>query len=149
MGSEFNSVNVGLRGHQFVKEGAEEVLDLIAFALLLMVEKFAPVAQVLDEFLIAVDVGVEVAELSEQRALGLGVAQVKLPHPGVEQVVEEEARIRHCGNPALLLRFLAGHNRPSDGPGVGEESGVDGFVFGGSGHGEQVQSRANHELGIR
>jgi hypothetical protein len=38
-----------------------------------------------------VDVGVQMAELPEQGALGLGVARVELPHLGIEQVVEELA----------------------------------------------------------
>ena len=33
-----------------------------------------------------------------------------------------------------LLGFLAGHNRPSDGLGVGENPGLDGFVLSGRGH---------------
>ena len=37
---------------------------------------------------------------------------------------------------APLLSFLAGHNRPTDGLGVGEDSGLDGFVFSGCGHGQ-------------
>ena len=64
--------------------------DQVALALLLVVEELAPVAQVLDEFPVAVDVGVEMAELPEQGALGLSVARVEFPHLGVEQVVEEE-----------------------------------------------------------
>lgn len=68
-------VNTGLRIHQFVEEGSEEVLDWIAFAFLLVVEELAPVAHVFDEFPVAVDVGVEMAEMHGQRALGLGVAR--------------------------------------------------------------------------
>ena len=64
--------------------------DQVALALLLVVEEFAPVAQVLDEFPVAVDVGMEMAEQPGQRALGLGIARIELPHLGVEQVVEEE-----------------------------------------------------------
>jgi hypothetical protein len=58
--------------------------DQVAFALLLVVEELAPVAQVLDEFPVAVDVGVEMAEPPEQGTLGLGVARVEFPHLGVE-----------------------------------------------------------------
>ena len=43
----------------------------VALALLLVVEEFAPVAQVFDEFPVAVNL--EIAEMPEQRALGLGV----------------------------------------------------------------------------
>ena len=67
--------------------------DQVALALLLVVEEFAPVAQVLNEFPVAVDVGVEMAELSEQGALGLGVSRVEFPHLGVKQVVEKQTRI--------------------------------------------------------
>jgi len=49
--------------------------DQVVFALLFMVEELAPVAQMLDEFPVAVDVGVEMAELPKQGALGLGVAE--------------------------------------------------------------------------
>ncbi len=42
---------------------------------------------------VAMDVGVEMTELPEQRTLDLGTARVEFPHFGVEQVVEEQARI--------------------------------------------------------
>ena len=115
--------------------------DQVALALLLVVEELAPVAQVLDKFPVAVDVGVKMAELPEQGALGLGVARVELPHLGVEQIVEEERAVfgavggRHIRiKAAPLLGFLAGHKRPADGLGVGEDAGLDGFVFSGGGH---------------
>ena len=44
----------------------------------------------LDEFPIAVDVGLKMTELPEQRALGLGVARIEFPHLGIEQVIEEK-----------------------------------------------------------
>jgi hypothetical protein len=47
-------------------------------------------------------------------------------------------------NPALgnLCGSLhAGHDRPNDGLGVGEDPGLDGFVFSGCGHGYAVASR--------
>jgi len=47
--------------------------DQVALALLLVVEELAPVAQVLDEFPVAVDVGVKMEELPEQRTLRLGL----------------------------------------------------------------------------
>ncbi len=88
--------------------------DQVALALLLVVEELAPVPQVLDEFPVAVDVGVEMAKLPEQGALGLGVARVECAQLGVEQVVEEERRIlgavggRHRWiKPPPLLGFLA------------------------------------------
>ncbi|EGQ61068.1 hypothetical protein GGI1_04317 [Acidithiobacillus sp. GGI-221] len=106
-----------------------------------MVEELAPVAQVLDEFPVAVDVGVQMAELPEQGALGLGVARVEFPQLGVEQVVEEKRTVlgavggRHVRiKPAPLLGCLAGHKGPTDGLGVAEDAGLDGFVFGGGGH---------------
>ncbi len=52
--------------------------DQVALAVFLVVEVFAPVAQVLDEVAVAVDVGVQVAELAEDGALGVGVAGVEL-----------------------------------------------------------------------
>ncbi len=115
--------------------------DQVALALLLVVEELAPVAQVLDEFPVAVDVGVQMAELPEQGTLGLGVARVEFPHLGVEQVVEEERAVfgavggRHVRiKPAPLLGFLAGHKGPADGLGVFEDAGLDGFVFSGCRH---------------
>ena len=39
-----------------------------------------------------------------------------------------------------FLGFLAGHNRPPDGHGVFEDSGLDGFVFSGCGHGYTASS---------
>lgn len=95
---------------------------------------------------VAVDVCVEMAELPEQRALGLGIARVECAHLGDEQVVEEERQ--RSGDipvpvlptqggrnaPSPFLGFLAGHNRPTDGFGVCENPGLDGFVLGGGGH---------------
>ena len=115
--------------------------DQVAFSALLVVEELAPVAQVLDEFPVAVDVGVEMTESAEQRAFGLGITRVELPHLGIKHAVEEERttlgallqwRIRI--KPAPPLGFFAGHNRPADGLGVFENPGLHGFVFGGSGH---------------
>ncbi len=46
------------------------------------------------------------------------------------------AHLRHLWfKPAPQLGFLAGDNRPTDGLGVGEVPGLDGFVLGGAGHG--------------
>ena len=111
--------------------------DQVALALLLMVKKFSPIAQVLDEFPVAVDVRVQMPDLPEQRPLSLGITRVEFPHLGVEQIIEEERTVpgavarRHVWiKPSTLLGFLAGHNRPTDGLGVGEDSGLDGFVFG-------------------
>jgi hypothetical protein len=115
--------------------------DQVALALLLVLEELAPVAQVLDEFPVAVNIGVEMAKLPEQCARGFGVARVEFPHLAVEQVVEEERTVpgavggRYVGiKSAPLLGFLAGHNRPADGLGVAEDPGLDGFVFSGCGH---------------
>jgi hypothetical protein len=64
-----------------------------------------------------------------------------------EQVVKEQARIRHsafairhCGNPSPPFGFLAEHNRPTDGLGVGEDPGLDGFVFSACGHRSKTRS---------
>jgi len=115
--------------------------DQIALAPLLVIEELAPVAQVLDEFAVAVDVGVEMAKSPKQGALGLGVARVELPHLGVEQVVEEERAVFGAVGrrdfrikAAPLLCFLTGHKRPTDGLSIAKDSGLDGFVFSGGGH---------------
>ena len=95
-----------------------------------------------DKVAVAADVGVEMAELAEQGALGIGVARVEFPHLGVEQVVEEEGTVFGAVGgrdlrvkAAPLLGFLAAHNGPTDGPGTFEGAGLDGFVFRGGGHG--------------
>ena len=58
--------------------------DQVALAALLVVKELATVAQVLDEVPVAVDIGMEVAELAEQGVLGLGIARVEFPHFGVQ-----------------------------------------------------------------
>lgn len=45
--------------------------------------------QVIDEVSVAVDVGVEMAELPEQ---SVGVAGVGFPNLGIEQIVEEKGK---------------------------------------------------------
>lgn len=104
----------------------------------MVVEEIAPIVQVFDEFPVAVNVGMEMAELPEQCALGLGVARVEFAHFGVEQVVGDERAVlgavggwRVRIKPASLHGFLARHNRPTDGLGVFEDTGLDGFVFSG------------------
>ena len=59
--------------------------DQVAFSALLLVEELAPVTQLLDKFPVAVDVGVEITESAEQRALGLGITRVELPYLGIKQ----------------------------------------------------------------
>jgi len=82
------------------------------------------------------------AELFEQGALGLGVARVEFPQLGVEQVIEEERAVSGAigrrdfqVKAALPLGILAGRKRPTDGLGVAEDSGMDGFVFSGDRYG--------------
>ena len=124
-----------------------------------MVEAFATVAQVLDESSVGVYVGVEMPELAEQCALGLGVARVELPHLGGEQVVEEERQrsggfptpgLRFKGSggfltpglrckggrnaPSPLLGLLAGHKGPTDGLGVTDDPRLDCVMFSGFRH---------------
>jgi hypothetical protein len=114
-------------------------LGQVALASPLSVEELAQIAQVFDEFAVAIGVGVELAELPGQS--GLGVARGECAHLEVELVVEEKRATlgpilgRHIRiKPAPLLGFLAGHNRPTDGLGVFEDPGLDGFVFSGCGH---------------
>ena len=87
------------------------------------------------------DVGMEMPELPEQCALGLGVARVEFSQLGIEQVVEEERAVLgpvgglHVGiKPAPLLGCLARHNCPADGLSVFEDADLDGFVFSGGWH---------------
>ena len=115
--------------------------DQVTLALLIVVEELDPVAQVIDKVPVAVDGRVEMAELPEQGALGVGVARVEFPHLGVEQIVEEERAVLgavggwNLGIKAPpLLGFVAGHNRPTDGLGILEDLGLDGFVFSRGGH---------------
>ena len=58
--------------------------DQITLTVFLMVEELAPVTQVLDEFPVALNGGVEMAELAEQCALGLGIARVEFSYLGIE-----------------------------------------------------------------
>lgn len=85
------------------------------------------------------------AEQSEEGSLGLGIARVEGAHrsTGIPARVFEITAGWKTRPP--FLRFLAGHNRPTDlsdvavakadGLGVGEDSGLDGFVFAWCGHG--------------
>jgi len=67
--------------------------DQIALAPLLVIEELAPIAQVLNEFPVTVDIGMEMVELPKQCPLGLVVARIELQHLGIEQVVEEERTV--------------------------------------------------------
>ena len=125
--------------------------DQVALPLFLVIEEFSPIAQVLDEFAVAVDVDVDMAKLPEQRTFGLGITRIEFPHLGVEQLVEEERQRspRNGGRTFLsavprqpagwktrppFLGFLPRHKHPADGLGIFEDPGLDGFVFGGCGH---------------
>ncbi len=87
----------------------------------------------------------EMAELAEKRACGLGIAPIEFPHLGIELVVEGKVTVaevvgrRHLRiKSTLLLGFLAVHNRPTDGLDVGEDSVLDGVVFFGVGHAREI-----------
>jgi hypothetical protein len=76
------------------------------------------------------------------------------PNFGIKQIVEKERTVfgtiggRHGRvKPAPLLGFLAGHNGPTDGLGVGEDAGLDGFMFSGCGHYFQVSRQAVYSDG--
>ena len=88
--------------------------EQVALAPLLVIDKLAPIAQVLHEFPVAVDVSMEMAKLPEQCPLGFGVARIELQHLGIEQVVKEERTVprtvgrRYCRiKPAPLLGLLS------------------------------------------
>ena len=122
--------------------------DKVALAVLLLVKKLAPVAQVIDEFPVAVDVGVQVVKLVEQRALLLSIKGIEFPYLGVEQVVEVERGIsvaiggrRIRIKPAPLLGLIARHKCPANILCVFKNTGLDGFVFGGGGHEIQFKVR--------
>ncbi len=115
--------------------------DQVALTVLLLVEELAPVAQVLDKFPVAVDVGVELKEFTGQRAFGLGITRVELPHLASSTLSKKSERplarslSGACGsNPAPSLGFFTGHHRPTDGLGVLENPRLDSFVFGGCEH---------------
>jgi hypothetical protein len=82
------------------------------------------------------------SELPEQGAIGLGIARVEFPHLRVQQVVEKK---RPAGHPSVFILhpfyaappfgFFSGHNRPTDGLGVGEDPSLDCFVFARLAHG--------------
>ena len=77
----------------------------------------------------------------EQGAHGIKIARVEFPQLCVEQIVGEERAVFGAVSgrnirikTAPPLGFLAGHNCPTDRLGIVEDSGLDGFVFSGSGH---------------
>ena len=115
--------------------------DKVALAVLICVEELAPVAQVFDEFPVAVDVGVQVTESPEQCTCGLAVARVEFMHLGAEQLVEEQrtplGTVGGWGigiKAAAFFGFFARYEGPADCLGVVEDAGLDGFVFAGGGH---------------
>jgi len=67
--------------------------DQIAFALLLVIEELAAVAQQLQEITVAMDAGRQDAQLAEQGTFGLAIARVELPKLGIEQGVEEQRAV--------------------------------------------------------
>ena len=92
--------------------------DQVALTVLLLVGELAPVAQVLDKFPVSVDVGMEITEPAGQRAFGLGITRVELPHLGIEHAVEEKRALlgallqwRMRIKPAPAARLL--HGTPS------------------------------------
>jgi hypothetical protein len=112
--------------------------DQVALPLLLMVEELPPVSKTIEEFPVAVDVRVEMAKLTEESTLGLGIAGVKFPHLVIQQIVEEKGAIlsplarRELGIKSTPpLCFLTGHKVPTDLLHIGKDPGLDGFVFGG------------------
>jgi len=69
-------------------------------------------------------------ELPKLRPFRFSIARIELPNLCVEQVVEEKGQT----TTPPFLRFLTRHNGPADGLSVCEDSGLDGFMFGGCGH---------------
>jgi hypothetical protein len=83
----------------------------------------------------------EMAELTWQCPLSFGIAGVKFPHLGIEEIVEEKRPVlgplgrRPLGiKPSTTLRFLTRHNGPAYLSRIGKDPGLDGFVFSGCGH---------------
>lgn len=89
-----------------------------------------------DEFAVAVNVGMEMAELAEQGAFSFGVAWVELAYFGVEEVVEEKRAIlgavvggRGGVKSTSLLGFFAGNKSPPDIPGIGKDASLNCLMF--------------------
>jgi hypothetical protein len=59
-----------------------------------------------------------------------GIARVECAHRSGDIPVPVLPAHRGRNAPSPFLGFLAGHHRSTDGLGVGEDSGLDGFVFG-------------------
>ena len=78
------------RPHDFVHIHGSICRDAFKTRVGFLVEKLTAVAQVLNDFQIAVDVCVKMSESSEQLPLRLKVARIELSHLGVKQVIEEE-----------------------------------------------------------
>ena len=67
--------------------------DQVALAVFFVIEELPMVSQVFNEYLIAVDVVMEMSKLLEQGALGGAVAGVEFPSFGDKQVVEKERAV--------------------------------------------------------
>ena len=91
-----------------------------------MIESSSPIAQLLGEAPVAVDVGVEMAELPEQRALGLGVARVEL------RMIQPKGQGSFCFC-MCHSQFLIPNSLLIMDPSL------DGIVFSGCGHGYLLQ----------
>lgn len=111
-------------------------LVLVALVSFLVVTDRTFVAQVRNEFPVAVGVVLKMAELPQQYTFGFRIAWVELPHIGIEQVIEKQWAIpcTICSlcidiKPATSFGFLVGHWRPTDGIGVGKVPRLSGFMF--------------------
>ena len=113
----------------------------IALALFVVVEELAVIAQQLHKITVAVDGGVQLAQPADQGVRGFGVAGVEFANLGVQQVEEIKGGAgggfgwrAGGGKAAPLLSLISRHHLPANRLGVGEDTGLDGFVLAGGGH---------------
>lgn len=109
----------------------------IQFAALLRTKEFAPVAEVIQKITIAVDIGMQAAQLSYQRAFGFFVFGVKLSNFGIQQIVKEEggAPGGFLGRSGVTVKaptslgFRLWHIGPANLLGVTQQPGLNGLML--------------------
>jgi hypothetical protein len=115
--------------------------DQVAFALFGLVHEGAAVAQQLHKIAIAVDGGLIPAQAAQQGTGFVAVGGIEFANLGSQKFGEVEAAAvgwigdRAGGSKATALFGLGpGHHAPAHRLGIGEDSGLDGFVLAGAGH---------------
>ena len=103
----------------------------VQFAVFLRAKERGLIAEIVQEISVAEDVGWTLPQPPSQRALGLAVLGVELAYLGKKQVVEIQRRILCVGSESPpLLRLSPWHKGPADFLGIGQNAGLNGFMFG-------------------